>query len=199
MSKYNLIVNEVTKELMDVTVFEDNKILISLSLKEATKILVRLLSNSTSVNDDNVQNNEFILSIPISSEVLKEIKSPSDVVPPKPLFGLIVPSVESFADKVTINDNDITFSDSELYYVNPPSECNGYLIEGLWLPKNYWGGCQQYQDHYRLKIPVFTQKMVPIIWRELRAIPLFDDSIFGIVLSHAKMPPDLQSPAFMIN
>jgi hypothetical protein len=173
---------------------------IKLSLPAEVTATARNPNNKKTWDIDSASS--FKISYP-NFDIKKEKDSPNGpMILPIQLFGIGMSSSTHFVlhNVDATYPQVITFSKSDLYYTAPPDTCNGLQLDAFWLHERYWGGIKKDElPYYKVKIPIaLGPNGIPIVWRELRAVSLSNQSLVGFSVSHCKVP-DNSKPVLVSN
>ena len=150
-----------------------------------------------------VTTSDLPVSMDLELNLPKEAQNPdpSNMVPPVPLLACGIPSLDVFSalPNLSTSPANLAFEKEHWYFRAHPSRCNGQVVEVFWLPPQYWTGCQLHDGYYRIKVPAaIGPKGIPVVWRELRALPSMAAGLVGVVVSHSPTPAESRSPKIII-
>jgi hypothetical protein len=118
-----------------------------------------------------------------------------------PTFALIFWGLDDFLDynKVKANETKLEFRDSDIYYRDLPSECNGYAIEGFVFPREYFSGVREDQEgNLFLDLCFRTFEASGAVFK-IRVLPTECNNYFiGLLVSKVKSEFQQQS-GFVLN
>ncbi len=159
----------------------------------------------TIVADDTstVTSSDIPVSMDLELNLPKDAQNPdpSNMVLPVPLLACGIPSLDVFSTLPDLSTSpaNLAFEKEHWYFRAHPSRCNGQVVEVFWLPPQFWTGCQWHDGYYRIKVPAaIGPKGIPVVWRELRALPSLAAGLVGVVVSHSPTPTEFRSPKIII-